>query len=146
MTWLVRSPFSRAVDRSLMLITVRGRRSGTPYTLPVQYAEAGGAIWVLPGHADTKTWWRNLLAGSEVELHLRGQEVHATAQAFSGDTSPSVVEEGLATYFGRFPAVGRRSGVSDKAGEIDQARLTEMAKDTIIVRVTRSRRASSADA
>lgn len=129
-----------------MLITVRGRRSATEYTLPVQYAEADGRIWVMPGHADRKTWWRNLLTESEVKLHVRGHEVHATAQAFSGETSPSVVEEGLVAYLGRFPAVGRRSGAVRKTGEIDDSLLREMAKGTVIVCVTPSARVSSDEA
>ena len=124
MTWLVRSPFSRLVDRSPMLITVRGRRSGAEYTLPVQYAEADGRIWVMPGHADAKSWWRNLLTESDVNLDLRGRDVHATAQAFSGESAPSVVEEGLVAYFGRFPAVGRRSGAVGKTGIITRGSAT----------------------
>ena len=49
MAWLLRSPFSGILDGSLMLITVRGRRTGIEYTLPVQYATDGQAIWGPPG-------------------------------------------------------------------------------------------------
>jgi membrane protease YdiL (CAAX protease family) len=142
MTWLLRSPFSSLVDRSIMLITVRGRRSGVRYTLPLQYASGGDCIWVFPGHADRKTWWRNLLVGSAVELHLRGRNVQATAQAFVGETSPSVVEEGFAAYIRRFPTVARRSGVADRTGVVDEALIAEVAKGIVMVRVAPTERAS----
>lgn len=43
-------PFSGLLDGSVMLLTVRGRRTGTEYALPVQDAEESGTIWVFPGH------------------------------------------------------------------------------------------------
>ncbi|HEX6209098.1 MAG TPA: nitroreductase/quinone reductase family protein [Actinomycetota bacterium] len=118
-----------------MLIAIRGRRSGAQYTFPVQYAEGGGAIWVFPGHHERKTWWRNLASESSVTLHLRGHDVEATAEAFSGKGAPSVVEEGLYTYLRRFRAVGRRMGVVSRNGKVDQERLGELAKSRVIVRI-----------
>ena len=98
-----------------MLITVRGRRSGNGFTLPVQYAEGHEAIWVMPGHADEKTWWRKLLAESDVVLRFRGRDLDATAQAFIGEADPSVVQEGLSAYLRRFPAAGRRYRVTTRS-------------------------------
>lgn len=114
MTWLLRSPFSGLLDGSVMLLTVRGRRTGTEDTLPVQYAEEGGTIWVLPGHHERKRWWRNLLDESPVRLRLRGHEFDAVAQAFSGRANPSLAEDALAAYVRRFRAVGAGSGSSVK--------------------------------
>jgi hypothetical protein len=45
MSRLVRSPFSRLVDRSILLLTMCGRRSGQPYTFPVQYVQRGEVVW-----------------------------------------------------------------------------------------------------
>ena len=135
MTWLLRSPFSGLIDGSVMLITLRGRRTGTQYTLPVQYVEEGGTIWVFPGHHERKTWWRNLVGTSPVGLRFRGQDLAGTAEAFSGRDDPSVVEEGLADYVRRSPAVGRRFGVLDKGGAIDGVRLRETAKSIVMVRI-----------
>lgn len=57
MTWLLHSPFADLVDRSIILITVRGMRSGTEYTLPVQFAASersapgdGGGDRLVCGH------------------------------------------------------------------------------------------------
>ncbi len=135
MTWLLRSPFSGLLDGSVMLLTVRGRRTGTEYTLPVQYAEEGGTIWVLPGHHERKRWWRNLLDESSVRLRLRGHEFDAVAQALSGRANPSLAEDALAAYVRRFRAVGRRFGVLGEGGAIRAERLREMAKGVVMVRI-----------
>jgi CAAX protease family protein len=135
MTWLLRSPFSGLLDESVMLLTVQGRRTGTEYTLPVQYMEEGGTIWVFPGHHERKTWWRNLLDSSSVRLRLRGHQFDAVAQAFLGRANPSVAAEALAAYVRRFPAVGRRLGVLGKGGAIQAERLHEMAKSLVMVRI-----------
>ena len=40
-TWLLGSPFAGILDGSVLLLAVRGRRTGTQYTLPVKYAQDG---------------------------------------------------------------------------------------------------------
>ena len=135
MTWVLRSPFADLADAAVMLITVRGRRSGTDYTLPVQYAESDGVIWVFPAHHEGKTWWRNLADESPVALRLRGRDLAARAQAFSGGSAPAVVEEGLRVYLQRFRAFGRRSGTMTRQGAVDEQRLEEMARTSVMVRV-----------
>lgn len=134
-TWVLRSPFADLLDRSVMLMVVRGRRSGAEYAFPVQYAQEDGTVWVFPAHHERKRWWRNLVTESPVTLYLQGHEVSARARAFSGQTAPSVVEDGLGVYFNRFGAAARRSGVVGKADAIDQGRLAEVAKTSVIVRI-----------
>ena len=135
MTWVLRSPFSDLADGAVMLITVRGRRTGTEYTLPVQYAQNAGIIWVFPAHHERKTGWRNLASESSVTLHLRGHDLAAMAQSFSGKAAPAVVEEGLRVYLQRFDAIGRRMGAVRRDGSIDEPMLGEMAKTSVIVRI-----------
>lgn len=43
-----------------MVLQVRCRRSGRVYRFPAMYAEDADSIWVFPGGAEHKTWWRNL--------------------------------------------------------------------------------------
>ena len=135
MTWLLRSPFSRLLDKSVMLITVRGRRTGAEYALPVQYAQGEKAIWVIAAHHERKTWWRNLLAEGPVVLRVRGHELNGRAQALAGESAPAEVEQGLCTYFRRFPGLARRYGIAGKGGSIDPGLLRDLAKRTVMVRV-----------
>jgi len=64
--FILRSPFHRLFSGSIMLITYQGRKSGKAYTLPVQYARTGNTLNIVPGAAETKTWWRNLRGGAPV--------------------------------------------------------------------------------
>lgn len=69
----------RRLSRSVMGLRVRGRRSGTPYELPVMYAEHDGDLWVAVGHSARKTWWRNVGAGTPVQVLRDGCWVPAVA-------------------------------------------------------------------
>lgn len=104
---LLRSPLHRLVSGSLVLVGYRGRRSGRRFTVPVTYAETGGDLIIFVGHAERKSWWRNLRGGAEVEVRLRGRRQlgHATATG----------AEAAAPYLERYPrargAVGSPSPV-----------------------------------
>jgi membrane protease YdiL (CAAX protease family) len=114
---------------------VRGRRSGRAVTLPVQYAAGDDALWVWPGHPQTKTWWRNLDVAAPVRLRLLGQDLDATAQALHGGQDPAEVQRGLRAWAGRFPRSAARAGfggppaVGDNPGN-------EAVKGAVIVRIS----------
>lgn len=134
LAWVLRSPLSGMVDGSLLLLTVRGRRTGRAITLPVQYAAGDDAIWVWPGNPQTKAWWRNLRVESAVRLRLRGQDVEATAKALEGDDDLREAALGLRAYADRFPRSASRGGFGRQAAAPDEARR-EAVKPTVIVRI-----------
>jgi deazaflavin-dependent oxidoreductase (nitroreductase family) len=115
-----------------MAITVTGTRTGRDYTFPVQYAREGDTIWVLPGHPETKTWWRNLRAGAPVHLHVEGADVVGTAVAISGDADPEEAVRGLRAYLRRTPAAARAVGV---AADADDEALWRAAARCVLVRI-----------
>ena len=49
------SPLRRILSRKLLLIALRGRRTGRLHTLPVGYAQDGDTLYVLVGDYQTKT-------------------------------------------------------------------------------------------
>lgn len=120
------------LSRSLMLLTVRGARSGREFTLPVQYAREEGTIWVLPGHAEGKTWWRNLRSEAPVRMRVEGADLAGTGRAISGDAEPDEVARGLHTYLRRFPAAARAVGV--KPDGTDEA-FRAAAERCVLVRI-----------
>lgn len=68
------------MDRALVGLAVRGRRSGRVFRFPAQYAEGETGVVVVPGHAEHKSWWRNLRgAPAPVDVLLDGQWETATA-------------------------------------------------------------------
>jgi hypothetical protein len=98
---LLRSPLHRLLDRWLLLLTVSGRRTGRAYTLPVQYARRGDALYVLPGRAAQKTWWRNLRGGAPVLLHLSGRDSAAWGEVLGGEAAIAAMAELAGTSLAR---------------------------------------------
>lgn len=78
---LLRSPLHGAVSQQIMLITVTGRKSGKPYTTPVNYIQENDRLHVV-SHQH-RTWWRNLHPHGPVIVHLRGQKLAASGYAFT---------------------------------------------------------------
>jgi deazaflavin-dependent oxidoreductase (nitroreductase family) len=131
--WLLRSPLHSMLSGSLMLITVHGRKSGKSYTLPVQYAQTPEAIYVIPGDAEHKTWWRNLRGGAPVTVLLRGKELSAQAEIMpSAETAIA-----LQPYLQRFPAAARMRNIRRMPdGTFNRADLQAVAPQVVMVRIT----------
>lgn len=115
-----------------MAITVTGVKTGRDFTFPVQFVRDGDTIWVLPGHPESKTWWRNLRSGAPVRLHLEGVDVGGTAVAISGDTDPEEAVRGLRAYLRRTPAAARAVGVAADASDEE---LRAAAEHAVVVRI-----------
>jgi deazaflavin-dependent oxidoreductase (nitroreductase family) len=128
---LLRSPFSRLVDRGIMLLTVFGRRTGRAYTFPVQYVEDGRSLWIYSGAGEEKTWWRNLRPGGPVEVLLRRRKHRGRGVVFTYADQPEMVEEGLRRYSERFPGMAKRMGLS--LG--DRKAFAEAAARSVTVRI-----------
>jgi deazaflavin-dependent oxidoreductase (nitroreductase family) len=54
-------------ERRLVGLAVTGRRTGLVRRFPVQYADHGAALVVIPVRAEHKSWWRNL-TGADTSL------------------------------------------------------------------------------
>jgi F420H(2)-dependent quinone reductase len=103
---LLRSPAGRRLGTRLALIRYRGRRTGRVYELPVQFARDGSRVWVLPGSAEHKTWWRNMRDGIDVDLLLAGRWFHGRAAVVGQRRQPEFAE-GLAAYLRAVPQARR---------------------------------------
>lgn len=64
----------------ILLLRVRGRKSGIVRDNPLSYLVADGAVWVMAGFGSRTDWYRNLLADPEVELLLPGRAIACRAQ------------------------------------------------------------------
>ncbi|MCC6975596.1 MAG: nitroreductase family deazaflavin-dependent oxidoreductase [Anaerolineae bacterium] len=76
--WLLRSPLHFLLSARLLLITVHGRKSGKLYTYPVEYSRVGPKVMIIT--FANRQWWRNLINGAEVTLHLRGKSLRGQAR------------------------------------------------------------------
>lgn len=60
------------------LITVRGRRTGEPRTVPIAFLEQDGRCWVIAAYGDVN-WVRNLRAAGEATIEIRGRSRQVSA-------------------------------------------------------------------
>lgn len=70
---------STPIGGAMVLLRVRGRKSGAVRETPLNYLVAEGAIWVLAGFGPRSEWFRNLVADPRVEAVLPGRVVKGTA-------------------------------------------------------------------
>jgi len=82
--FLLSSPLHRLLS-GVLLISVRGRRSGRIFSTPVQYVERDGDLFVISRRS--RTWWRNLTANPDVTIRVRGRDVSAKASILTENES-----------------------------------------------------------
>jgi hypothetical protein len=90
-----------------MLLTVTGRRSGRPFTVPVSYLCRGGDFLSFTSGA-WSAWWKNLRGGAPVAARVRGRRLTGSARV---ETDGDAVLEGLETLLTGFPGTAGRYGV-----------------------------------
>lgn len=126
---LLRSRAGRRLGRHLAVLRYRGRRTGQQHELVVQYARDGDAVWVLPGQADRKTWWRNFREPSDVEVWFAGENTHARGVVLDGRLQPDRVGAGLAVYLRQLPRARKALGIDADAD------LSRVAERSVLVRI-----------
>jgi deazaflavin-dependent oxidoreductase (nitroreductase family) len=63
----------------MLLLRVRGRKSGLVRETPLSYLVAEGSVWVVAGFGPATEWYRNLLADPRVEVRLPTRRITGTA-------------------------------------------------------------------
>jgi deazaflavin-dependent oxidoreductase (nitroreductase family) len=98
-TAILRSPLHRLMSKSVMLISLQGRKSGKTYTLPVEYHRAGRSITVYSWKS--RSWWKNLRGGAPVTMRVRGRDLSGTADIVPA--SEAEIVAGLRAMYPTFP-------------------------------------------
>ena len=128
---LLRSPLHGLLSKGMLLISYRGRRSGKPYTVPVNFIREGDILLVTSYR--NRTWWRNLRGDGPVTVRIHGRDWPATAEVLEA-------QEPVADAFGRYlkamPQVAKYLGVRvDADGRPDGADLHGAAHERVVVRI-----------
>ena len=130
MTWVLRSPLHGILSSGMMLITVAGRKTGKKYTLPVEYFETDGFLWVITSR--DRTWWRNLRNGAEVELLLKHRPATAHADLV---TDIEQVESHLWDYLRHAPLAAKPMGIRMQDKRPNNEDLARVARERLFVRL-----------
>ena len=130
MSWVLRSPLHGMLSNSMLLITVKGRKTGKEYTLPVNYYRQNGNLWVLTNR--DRTWWRNLQGGAEVSLLLKRQPVSAFAEPELGNQP---VKQTLSDYLRHIPQAAKPMGIRMENGTPNAEDIERVAQERLFVRI-----------
>ena len=88
----------------MLLLRVRGRKSGIVRETPLNYLVADGSVWIVAGFGPATEWYRNLLADPAVEVwlptrHLAGTAVEVRSPAVRARILPALVRSiGLPSF------------------------------------------------
>lgn len=137
---ILRSPLHSWLSRSVLLITVTGRRSGRHYTTPVNYVRVPESDTLLIVSQRKRIWWRNLRQGAPISILLQGRRIQAIGEAI--EDQDEVVQD-LRTVLRHSPSYRKHMGVSfDAAGNpTDPLKIEQLARSRVTVRIsTRSNR------
>ena len=86
------------------LLTVRGRRSGKPRTVPVAVTEVDGRRFVVGAYGDVH-WVRNLRAAGGGEIVLDGRATKVTATELDPAEAETFYRDIVGPYLGRQPRI-----------------------------------------
>ncbi len=92
------------VGRWVLLLTTKGRKSGLPHVVPLQYEEKEGVIYVASARGQKADWFRNILADPHVEVQVKGRRFRGLAEPI---TDLSSVVDFLEMQFKRHPLMMR---------------------------------------
>ena len=131
MIWLLRSPLHGMVSRNLILVSVKGRKSGKVISVPTNYLRDGNALWVISWR--DRTWWRNLRGGANVQVRLAGKGVKGCGRVIE---EQEAVAHSLLEYYGKVPGLAKYVGVGlDAANQPVPADCEHAAEKMVMIRI-----------
>ena len=131
MIWLLKSPFHSFISKSVMLVTVMGRKSGKSISTPTNYLRDGDTLWVISWRE--RTWWRNLRGGAKVRVLVAGKRVEGCGQVVEEQKS---VAQSLFEYYRKAPNTAKYVGINlDPAGLPVSADCERAAQKMVVVRI-----------
>ena len=109
----------------VLLLTVAGRRSGMPHTVPVAYVERDGAYYLAAtagGQPKEPQWVRNLRAASTATIEVGRESRTVSVEVLSGAESDAAWKDVIVATYPSFAPYEAKSG-----RRIAVARLTPTA-------------------
>ncbi len=88
------------------LVTIRGRTTGQPRSMPLSVMEMDGRRWIIGAYGDVN-WTRNLRAAGEAEIQVGGRNVRVRATELGPAAAQRFFTGTLPGYVGRFSLAGR---------------------------------------
>ena len=115
----------------VLVLVHRGRKSGKLYKTPVEALmedAEGGKVVVSPLRGRDSDWYRNIVAGGLVEVHIRGEERQVEWRELTGEAERRTAMEAYREAHPIYSRVILRmlASVNDLEGDPEQAVLREL--------------------
>jgi deazaflavin-dependent oxidoreductase (nitroreductase family) len=81
-------------------ITVTGRKSGRPISIPVWFVSEGGTLFLLPVQGSDTQWYKNVLKNPAIHIDARGAEADLTVVPVTDQKQVSTVVEKFRHKYG----------------------------------------------
>lgn len=129
--WLLRSPFHGMISKGVMLVSVRGRKSGKTISTPTNFLRDGNTLWTISWR--DRKWWRNLRRGASVWVLLAGRRVEGCGQVIEEEQA---VAQSLMDYYRKVPRYAKYMKIGlDEAGLPVSADCERAAQQLVMVRI-----------
>lgn len=93
----------RLVNNDMLLLTSRGRNTGTPHTVPLLYLRDSSSYVVFAswgGRPNHPEWYLNLIEEPEASVQIDGERIPVTAHALEGEERARWWEAAVEAYEG----------------------------------------------
>ncbi len=115
-----------------LVVTTRGRSSGQPRHVVLEYRRHGSKYYVVSGWGERPDWFKNILADPTVTLR-RGNRLYAARAQIVDD--PTESWRALYQFRHRSPIYGRMMALMSTADQINMKTLSEVANEFTVVRL-----------
>lgn len=133
---VLRSPLHWIMSRTSLLLALTGRKSGHPFTLPVNYCQDGDVLYITS--LRSRMWWRNLRGGAPVILRLEGRDVNGDGTLIENSTD---MVENLKQFFRIRPQAARFFGIRlDIANNPNRKDIFWLAQERVLIKVRLNQR------
>ena len=126
---ILKSPFYGLMGNTL-LVTVTGRKTGRKIEVPVNYYREAEAFWIITKRS--RTWWRNVKRGAEVDLVLSGKKLKGSAEVILDETA---IAAHIVDYVRYLPISAGALGVRVANGVPNGEDVTRLAKERLFVKI-----------
>jgi hypothetical protein len=134
--WILNSSLHQMMSSSVLLFTYRGNKSGKIYQIPVQYAQEGKFLYIIPGAAEVKTWWRNFRNSTPVHVILCREKLTGNAVVLNRENDKEAIIKGIELYLKHFPSLLKSYNIRvEKDGSLNHEDIHQRAASIVIIQV-----------
>jgi hypothetical protein len=127
---MLRSPLHGMASKTVLLLSVEGRKSGKNISVPVSYSREGSRITIFSSAA----WVKNLEGGAPVSLRIQG--IDYQGYAIPNATDLKAKSEGLTRHLSAVRGDAKYFKVTfDKSGKPDRQQIEAAADKNTMIRV-----------